>query len=371
MQPRQKYLLLAPWPVTPGSGVNAVILGLAEAMGDCYEPVIVVTGWDPAPPPGQLWLKMPIFAMPFRNAIAFAVLFFPNMVRLRSLARGAVAVNPHFVGLELLPLLALRTFRLCPKVILSVHGADLNTAAQASGLQAALYRWMFRTADVVVACSRALAEAVRMVSPKANVVSVWNAIRWPEEVSNPRPMESRYLVCVAGFVRKKAHDILLPAFRQILCRHPDLKLVLIGNNGPEWSAVKVLLQKLQLDESVIMMRDVDHQDVLSWMRHAECLVLPSRDEPFGIALLEAGALGTPIVATRVGGVPEFVTDGVCGILCDPDRPDQIAEAVLNTLENPAQAMQRAQVFQNRVRELTWPRAFAEYQAKAVRSNQRA
>jgi glycosyltransferase involved in cell wall biosynthesis len=368
MHPKKRYLMLSPWPVTPGSGVNGVILGLAEAMKDSYEPVIVVTGWTP-PSSGQLWLKMPLFSLPVRNAIGFFVLFLPNMLRLQSLARGAVAVNPHFVGLELLPLLALRALRLCPRVILSVHGADINEAARASGLKAVLYRCMFRAADVVVACSNALAREVRQISPKANVVSVWNAVRWPEGVSRQRPMESRYVVCVAGFVRKKAHDILLPAFQRILCRYTDLRLVLIGNDGPERAAVSALVRALHLSDSVLMMHDVEHQEVLRWILHAECLVLPSRDEPFGIALLEAGALGTPVVATRVGGVPEFVTDGVCGILCDSDNPDQIARAVSYLLENREQAMSLSRAFKLRVRELTWSRSFAEYQEKAICPNQ--
>src|SRR5450432_3946126 len=105
--PKSKYVFLAPWPVKPGSGVNGVILGLVEAMEQRYYPVVVVTGWT-SPPTGQFQLILPDFAFPWRNAAAFAIRFVPNMLRLRRIARSAVAVNPHFVGLELLPLLALR-----------------------------------------------------------------------------------------------------------------------------------------------------------------------------------------------------------------------------------------------------------------------
>jgi glycosyltransferase involved in cell wall biosynthesis len=362
-RPKSKYVFLSPWPVKPGSGVNAVILGLAEAMRERYDPVVVVTGWS-LPPPGQIQLKLPDFAPLLREAAAFAVWFLPNMLRLRRVARSAVAMNPHFVGLELLPLLALRKLGLCPMVILSVHGADVSQATRASGVKAALYRSLFAAADLVVACSRSLESAVRTVSPSSNVVAIWNGVTRPPDLSEVRPMDAPYLVCVAGFVEKKAHDILLPAFREILRQRGDLKLVLIGNDGPCRASVFSLIQHLQLSDKVTVMSDLQNHQVLWWVRHAECLVLPSREEPFGIALLEAAVLGTPVVATRVGGVPEFVTDGVHGLLCEPERPDQLAAAVFATLSDPEKTRMRARAFKDRALALTWDRVFAEYRAKA-------
>jgi glycosyltransferase involved in cell wall biosynthesis len=67
------------------------------------------------------------------------------------------------------------------------------------------------------------------------------------------------------------------------------------------------------------------------MRHVDVLVAPSRQEPFGTVLAEAMAVGTPVVATRVGGLAEVVEDGVTGRLVDPGRPDQLAAAVLEVL----------------------------------------
>jgi glycosyltransferase involved in cell wall biosynthesis len=67
------------------------------------------------------------------------------------------------------------------------------------------------------------------------------------------------------------------------------------------------------------------------MRHIDVLVAPSRQEPFGTVLAEAMAAGTPVVATRVGGLAEVVEDGVTGRLVEPGRPDQLAVAVLEVL----------------------------------------
>ena len=66
------------------------------------------------------------------------------------------------------------------------------------------------------------------------------------------------------------------------------------------------------------------------------LVLPSYEEPFGTVLAEAMAVGTPVVATRVGGLPEVVDDGVTGRLVEPGAPDRLAEAVLDVLAHRAE-----------------------------------
>jgi glycosyltransferase involved in cell wall biosynthesis len=67
------------------------------------------------------------------------------------------------------------------------------------------------------------------------------------------------------------------------------------------------------------------------MRHVDVLVLPSRREPFGTVLSEAMAVGTPVVATRVDGLPEVVQDGVTGALVPPGDVDALAAAVLRVL----------------------------------------
>jgi glycosyltransferase involved in cell wall biosynthesis len=84
------------------------------------------------------------------------------------------------------------------------------------------------------------------------------------------------------------------------------------------------------------------------MRHLDGLVAPSHQEPFGTVLAEAMAAGTPVVATRVGGLAEVVADGETGRLVTPGRPDELAAAVLDVLGRRAQmgaaARARAQRF---------------------------
>src|SRR5262249_41094991 len=75
-------------------------------------------------------------------------------------------------------------------------------------------------------------------------------------------------------------------------------------------------------------------DVPDLMAAADLLVLPSVAEAFGLVLAEALYLGTPVVATRVGGIPEIVTDGVDGILVPPADSQALADALLDLLHDP-------------------------------------
>ena len=153
---------------------------------------------------------------------------------------------------------------------------------------------------------------------------------------------------VIGFVgriepRKGPLD-LVRAAPQIRAGAPGVRIVLVGDD-PYDSAPEYARRVRESGE-------VEHvpwvADGAAVMRHLDVLVAPSRQEPFGTVLAEAMAAGTPVVATRVGGLAEVVTDGVTGRLVTPGRPDELARAVLEVLADRermgAAARERAQRF---------------------------
>jgi glycogen(starch) synthase len=106
-----------------------------------------------------------------------------------------------------------------------------------------------------------------------------------------------------------------------------------------------------------------HEQTLAAIAGAELLVLPSRREPFGIVLLEAGSLGVPVVASRVGGIPEIVEDDASGRLVAPDDAGALARAIGELLGDRAEA-QRLAANLRRAAEtrFTWRRAADRYAA---------
>jgi glycosyltransferase involved in cell wall biosynthesis len=278
--------------------------------------------------------------------------------------RGAAVVNPHFVGLQHLPFAFLRAIKLGPPLIFSVHGADVAGILKGSRAQRILCRWMYAKADLIVACSTALSADARRVNPRANVVVIWNGVSAPDVSQCERRLNARYIVSVASFHFHKGHDILLEAFDRISHIQTDLQLVLIGNNGPNLTRVQQDIRERKLENKTHVIVDVPHREVWFWLSHAECLVLASRSEPFGLCLVEAALTKTPVVATAVGGIPEIVAGGLHGLLSPPEDPEALAAAILKTLSEKAETADRVRRFHTFASTLTWENASNAYREHA-------
>ena len=185
-------------------------------------------------------------------------------------------------------------------------------------------------ADAVLADSAAVAD--RLPGLGAHVVhcpvelDVADApAPWPPDEGGGR---ARPVVGFVGRIEPRKGPLdLVHAAPLIRAGAPDVRIVLVGDDpydsAPEYAA---------------QVRAADGVEHIPWvpdgaavMRHLDVLVAPSRQEPFGTVLAEAMAAGTPVVATRVGGLAEVVTDGVTGRLVAPGRPDELAAAVLEVL----------------------------------------
>jgi glycosyltransferase involved in cell wall biosynthesis len=125
---------------------------------------------------------------------------------------------------------------------------------------------------------------------------------------------------------------------------PDARLVLLGD-GPERARIESATARLPVDT----VRVAGHRDdVPAWLRRAQVLVLPSLVEGIGGAGLEAMACRLPVVATRVGGLPEAIEDGRTGALVPPGRPAELAAALLTLLADPELARRMGEAGRSRV-----------------------
>jgi glycosyltransferase involved in cell wall biosynthesis len=195
-------------------------------------------------------------------------------------------------------------------------------------------------ADAVLADSQAVAD--RLPGLRADVVYCPVELDVPDQPP-PWPPNGDPARPVVGFVgrlepRKGPLD-LARAAPAIRAGAPGVRIVLVGDD-PYGSAPDYVAQ-------VRAAEGVEHvpwvADGAAVMRHLDVLVAPSRQEPFGTVLAEAMAAGTPVVATRVGGLAEVVVDGTTGRLVAPGRPDELAAAVLEVLGRRAQMGAAARV----------------------------
>lgn len=138
----------------------------------------------------------------------------------------------------------------------------------------------------------------------------------------------------------KGHPDFLRAAKQVKERIPSAHFVIVGE-GPRRTPIEDDILAMGLEEFVFL---IGHRDEIPQiMRDLDVFVLPSyANEGVPQALLQALAMECPVVATDVGGIPEVITSGVHGLLCEPQNPNQLATAMLRFLKDPeaARAMGR-------------------------------
>ncbi len=224
--------------------------------------------------------------------------------------------------------------RHAPYVVVA-HGTDARSAA-GTGLIARLSRWGLLGADRVIAVSSALAEMAhtRLGLPGTDSVSVIH-MGVDTEAFQPDPIaraglgwaaDERIALFTGNLIQVKGPDIAVKAFAELADRGVCDRLVLVGD-GSMREELQNLVGQLGLGDAVTFAGKIDTASVASRMAAADVLIMSSRDEGLGLVALEAMACGTPVVAARVGGLPEvFPADGSCGMLVEPENPKALAAA---------------------------------------------
>jgi len=142
------------------------------------------------------------------------------------------------------------------------------------------------------------------------------------------PKECKALVAVGRLSPEKGMDVLLDAFALLVQQVDNIHLLLVGE-GQERLALEAQVERLALKGMVHFAGYTKTPG--DYVTVADVLVLPSRSEGIPNAVLEAMAIGKPVVASAVGGVPEIIEDGVSGRLVPPERADLLAKAMAEVL----------------------------------------
>lgn len=145
-------------------------------------------------------------------------------------------------------------------------------------------------------------------------------------------VDEKVIGIIARLSDVKGQDILLRAMPRVVRDFPNVKLALIGEGKME-TELKQLSDTLRLQKNVLFFPIVNQ--TVEWLAALDIFVMPSRKEGLGLSVMEAQAMGLPVVASRTGGLESLVEDGVTGFLVDPENPEALAEALLRLLKNPA------------------------------------
>jgi glycosyltransferase involved in cell wall biosynthesis len=150
------------------------------------------------------------------------------------------------------------------------------------------------------------------------------------------PSASHNLLFVGRIMRTKGLQILVEAMSDVVCRIKDVLLILAGPENPDYGRfLRGRLVELSLEKYVYFVGPVFGEQKYNLMIKSALFVLPSLKEYTPNALLEAEALGIPVVAARIGAVPEMMVDGETGRLFDPGDSAELGEVVGDLLRDDA------------------------------------
>jgi len=321
------------WPLIGGIEILSMRALLALRRRG-YEPAVITSFAGSDLPARDEVMGIAVYRLPFRKALAgrnieAVIQCRSELARLRrELCPDVIQVN--FSGPSGYFLLATAAADDPPVVMAVRHPVD----ELATGDDALVNR-LLRAATWVTGNSRSTLDAARRAVPEIDSRSsvILNGLRAPELVPAELAFDPPELLCLGRLIHDKGFHTAVQAFATIRQRFPTARLTIAGD-GPARPDLEGQVRALGLEEAVRFTGWVNPEDVAATINRASIVLMPSREESFGLVALESGLMGRPVVASRVGGLPEVVQHGETGLTVTRDDPQALAEAAIDLLEDP-------------------------------------
>lgn len=202
-------------------------------------------------------------------------------------------------------------------------------------------KFLIRCASVLTAPSRDMARVISETTgvPLDRVAVVPNALTLTDfqlpNNSSPQHSNKITVLFVGRLERVKGVEVLAKAIPSVMGRVPAAHFVFVGDDlksargKSQRAELENYLSETNAHTHVEFVGGVDQATLLEWYRRADICVVPSLlYESFSYAAAQAMALGKPVIASRIGGIPETVDEGVNAILCDPDNAERLSDALV-------------------------------------------
>lgn len=254
--------------------------------------------------------------------------------------------------------------------VLSVWGSDIYDFPYRSKLHRLLVRKNILAADQVASTGHSMAKQIMLIAPEVKNIRITPFGVDMDAYATINSVDVSKTNIVIGTVKAMSNiygiDILIKAFsillKKISVSNPILsdKMILrLVGNGPQTEELIQLAKKLGISDRVHFVGWVPHEEVPNELEKLDIYVALSRQESFGVAVIEAGAARRPVVVSNVGGLPEVVIDGVTGILVPKENPEIAAEALELLLLDPQLRLKMGELGRNHVEEnYSWRKSIA-------------
>lgn len=256
--------------------------------------------------------------------------YFSNIFRIRRLLKSFAPeiVHAHFAtGYGLWG-----SCQTVAPLIVSVWGTDIEDALARRRTVAPIVHRVLKKARLITVPSRFLLERTAEFEPsirgKLRLIPFGvNMADIPAGNAHDPSGPTVRLIFAKSYLPHYAPDLVLEAFAAALKEYPYLSLTMLGG-GPLRRRLEAQAAALGIADMVAFHDRVNPEESLRRIMESDIMVMPSRRESFGVAAVEAAACGLPVIATKVGGIPEVVEDGVSGILVPPDDGRALTKAIL-------------------------------------------
>ncbi len=222
-----------------------------------------------------------------------------------------------------------------PFVLTLQEGDPTEYIKKRVGFLYPIFKRIFTKADSITAISTYLANWAKEVRTKETAV-IPNGVdveKFKNQNSKIKTEEIReklgfsendvVLVTASRLVEKNAVDVIVDSLQYL----PENVKLLICGTGPLEKNLKRKVQSLKLEDRVVFGGFVTHDDLPKYLAASDIFIRPSRSEGMGNSFIEAMAAGLPVIATPVGGIPDFLKDGETGLFCEVDNPKSVAQKV--------------------------------------------
>ena len=215
---------------------------------------------------------------------------------------------------------------------IKVHGTDVNSFTRYF-FRRKMIMYAFKKAIKIIAVSADLKrKIVKLGIPQEKIEVIPNGINF--ELFRPidknlcrealdLPIDKKIVLYVGNLEKVKGVDVLIDAMQYL---DKDVYLVIAGD-GRLKHTLKSKVKNLKLEENIVFVGSKPHQDMPFWINASDIFCLPSRNEGCPNVVLEALSCGTPVVATRVGGVPDIIESDEVGLLVEPASSDKLSAAL--------------------------------------------
>jgi glycosyltransferase involved in cell wall biosynthesis len=243
-------------------------------------------------------------------------------------------IHAHWIPTGVFAALVSKTLDI--PVVLTVHGSD-GTLLRAGGLGRVISRFSLDNAGRIITVSDALKNRVLEFEPGLRTVStIRNGVDLEQFPFVEEVPDKRRLLWVGRMTEEKGVEFLIRAMKKVVARHGDAELRLVGG-GPLRLRMETLAAELGLLDSMEFVGERRRSELPQMYAWCDSVVMPSLSEGLPMVLLEAMAVGRPVIASAVGGIPEILRDGETGILVSPGNVDELAQRIIGLLGNPGLA----------------------------------